>query len=514
MRKFNNESKYELFNAQKSLNAYLKTFNKQELEKYFASLRNVMSNLEKVAKFDQKVKGEKKYDDFPKVELAQIESLIDSVYLIKPRIVHRKKNAIQIDPIHFEEPSIEYHLEQTIIKDSIKKKKLLSRIKDAIDGKITTKKDTVFVVSQYKSAIDTTRLRENLDSSIKKVNDNYLREIKKVQSSFNSPQYNGEMVVDIYTNLIDLSNKLLDVYDLSSDDLSLKLEQELDKQTSNVNSIRRLTVLGLMILMFVVLVILSYFTRLSFVYERELHNANDLIQKNLNFKNRLLGMLSHEVRSPLKILKIFINRIDRKNKDQEITASLNSIRFTTDSLLIQAEQILEYTNDNSQKLQSIPFNLNQEIKSILEIFEPFINAANNQLIIENELPCNLEVESDRPKLHQLFMNLLGNANKFTQNGTISIDLKLTESSKYRVILEVSIKDTGIGISENDLKKVFEPYYKGIISENIENLGAGLGLNLCKEIVEKFQGNISLSSKLGEGTTVNFYIILGKKVNGE
>ena len=95
-----------------------------------------------------------------------------------------------------------------------------------------------------------------------------------------------------------------------------------------------------MILMFIVLIIVAYYTKQSFVYERKLKEAHDRIQNNLKFKNRILGMMSHEFRSPLKIVNLFVDRIYKKTEDEKVIDSLKSIRFTNDSLLIQANQIL------------------------------------------------------------------------------------------------------------------------------------------------------------------------------
>ncbi len=70
-----------------------------------------------------------------------------------------------------------------------------------------------------------------------------------------------------------------------------------------------------------------------------------------------------------------------------------------------------------------------------------------------------------------------------------------------------ISDTGVGISKSDLEKIFEPYYQGVLSEDVENLGAGLGLSLCKEIIGLYDGDISVSSEEGKGTTVHFSVNL-------
>ena len=105
------------------------------------------------------------------------------------------------------------------------------------------------------------------------------------------------------------------------------------------------------------------------------------------------------------------------------------------------------------------------------------------------------------------MNILGNANKFTEHGEISVSTKSEVLDQQTVVLQTAIQDTGAGISSSDLENIFEPYYQGVLSEDVDNLGAGLGLSLCKEIVALFGGTISAESELGKGTTVKFAIQL-------
>lgn len=264
-----------------------------------------------------------------------------------------------------------------------------------------------------------------------------------------------------------------------------------------------------MILMFIVSVLIMYLTRIAFVYEKKLSSANLQIRENLNFKNRILGMLSHELRSPLKIIGIFINRINKRTENETVKQYLKSISFTNDSLLIQANQILEYTKNQNKANKIVPaaFNLRNEITAILASVKPFIETRNNQFLTDININPKLEIFSDRTKIHQIFMNILGNANKFTENGEISVITKSKVVDGKTITLTTEIRDTGAGISKSDLENIFDPYYQGVLSEDVENLGAGLGLSLCKEIVDLFKGEITVESDLGKGTTVRFSLKL-------
>ena len=220
-------------------------------------------------------------------------------------------------------------------------------------------------------------------------------------------------------------------------------------------------------------------------------------------------MLSHELRSPLKIIGLFINRINKRTEDEKVKEYLKSISFTNDSLLMQANQILEYTKNQAveNKLIPVKFNLKSEITSILTSIEPYIETRNNRFIIDENINPDINVYSDNKKINQIFMNILGNANKFTENGQIKVTAKTQPVDENTISLITEISDTGVGISKSDLEKIFEPYYQGVLSEDVENLGAGLGLSLCKEIIGLYDGNISVSSEEGKGTTVHFSVNL-------
>lgn len=161
------------------------------------------------------------------------------------------------------------------------------------------------------------------------------------------------------------------------------------------------------------------------------------------------------------------------------------------------------------ELQPARFDLREEVNSILQMFQPYIESRNNVFSIQNKIPIDTIVFADHIKIHQLFINLLGNANKFTENGKIEVDAHITDETENSIKLHVSIADSGIGISKPDLEKIFEPYFQGIVSSEIKNLGAGLGLSLCKEIVQLFDGEISAESNPGEGTKLFFEIKLNR-----
>ena len=274
------------------------------------------------------------------------------------------------------------------------------------------------------------------------VNKHYVAEVQKVRVNITKNRDNSGRFNKIFNNLLVYSNDLMNVYENAIKDAKSDLEKEYSKQNSKNNKIRTNFVFGLIILIFIVSLLIMLLTKIAFVYEKQ-------INENLKFKNRILGMLSHELRSPLKIIGIFINRISKKTTDETIKEQLKSISFTSNSLLIQGNQISDYTKNQhvGNKLVQVVFNLKNEINSILKSIEPYIESRGNQLIVNESINPEIEVFSDNAKINQLFMNIIGNANKFTENGRITVDTAVKPISDNVISLTTKIGDTRTGISK-------------------------------------------------------------------
>ncbi|MCU7613006.1 HAMP domain-containing histidine kinase [Chryseobacterium sp. GMJ5] len=508
-------SRKELLNAQNSFQNFLLSEDDQYLKSYFSSLNILGKNLDSISNFKYKnprlkdILSSKKNFSTP---IKNLKLLIDSTYEFSiASNFNNNQEFPKLKKYNIDYDFNKFNIEKQTYKDTIVKKGIFGRLKDAISGKENVRKDSTVITVKNGKPFDAEEMRMELDSIINSVNNHYYKEVQKIQLGADKGKNNSSKFYTTFNNLLVYSNGLMNVYDFAIKDSKSDLEKEYTAQNSKNNKIRTYLVFGLIILMFIVSILIMYFTRIAFIYEWKLNAANQQINENLNFKNRILGMLSHELRSPLKIIGIFINRIQNKTNDDTVKEYLKSISFTNNTLLMQANQILEYTKNQHVENKLIPtvFNLKNEIQSILTAIEPYIETRNNTLIINETIDPEIMVHSDNTKINQIFMNILGNANKFTENGQITVTSAIQSVNDKTVGLTTTISDTGAGISKSDLEKIFEPYYQGILSDQVENLGAGLGLSLCKEIVELYGGEISVSSTPNKGTTVIFSINLNR-----
>ena len=511
------DSRKELINAQDFFQKYAVSKDNQYLKAYFSSVDRLTRNLDSINNFKFQNPNLKSFSIARKKDSLKIENLkllVDSTQEFSKN--SDLKTTIQLPQLKKFDTDFNFEkfdVQTKTFSDSVPKKGIFGRLKDAFAGKENVRKDSTIVTIKSGKAAKSTKIKTELDSIITSANNHYLKEVQKIRVSVtkykDKDKDNSGDFYHTFNSLLVYSNKLMNIYDEAIKGSKSDLEKEYKAQNSKNNRIREYLVLGLMVLMFIVSILIMYFTRIAFIYESKLKVANKQIGENLKFKNRILGMLSHELRSPLKIIGLFINRINKKTSDEDIKGYLKSISFTNNTLLMQANQILEYTKNQQVENKLIPvvFNLKSEIKSILTSIEPYIETRNNKFVIDDQIDPAIMVDSDDTKINQIFMNILGNANKFTENGQIKVFAATEIVDENTVTLVTKISDTGCGISQSDLEKIFEPYYQGVLSEDIENLGAGLGLSLCKEIIGLYSGNISVSSELNKGTTVSFSINL-------
>jgi signal transduction histidine kinase len=509
-------SKKELFNAQVDFRKYVITEDENYLKSYFTSLNNLDKNLDSIGQYGNKyprLKNALTTEKNKPAEVKKLKSLIDSTYEYSSKTNFKTETDFpKIRKYDLDYNFDKFNIETKTYSDTVKKKGFFGRLGDAISGKENVRKESTIITVKQGKTPDAATIKAEFDSIIHLVNNHYTGQIRKMQINVTKKENNNAAFYKIFSNLLTYGNGVMNIYEYAIKNSRADLEKEYEKQNSRNNRVRMNLIFAAIILMFIVSVLIMMLTSIAFSYERKLKAANSQINANLEFKNRLLGMLSHELRSPLKIISILIGRISEKTNDEEIKEYLRSIDFTSNSLLLQSNQILEYTKNQriENKLIPVTFNLNSQIRAILNSVEPYIQTRNNRFIIHIDIHPGLTVYSDNTKINQIFMNILGNANKFTENGQITVNTKAEKTDDDTILLSTEIIDTGTGISKSDLKKIFEPYYQGVLSEDVQNIGAGLGLSLCKELVELYNGNISVTAEEKIGTSVFFSLKLKVK----
>ncbi|TDP61039.1 sensor histidine kinase [Flavobacterium dankookense] len=515
--KLTSEMNSAIIASQKHFNTYIDTKNQTSLDDYLLSLNKTSLLIDSLRistnnseAFKKVLSKRNRTESEIKHIKASIDSIIDKQLYPTPLDV---ASPFQFNVLNYNKVLDSINTNTFIKVDSVSRKGLFSRLADAFSGKIEIQKEQLntVITMKYKDKVKTGTLEEQMKYLITSSNKYYETEFKRLKNSFVNLRQKDSKLIQFNNQLLMLSQNVLPDFNNAANSFKSDSQKEFQNQYETNKKVRNYSIAALIFLMFVISLILFGFTRLAFEYEKRLTVAQEKISKSLSFKNRIIGMISHEIRSPLSIISIYSKKISASVKDEEVKETFKSIQFTTNSLQLLSNQILEYSKDENHKLElkNKNFYLKSELEQIITSMSSFVETKANKIMLQSNIKTDYEVYADVAKIHQLFYNIIGNANKFTENGKINVNINADSSSEYEVTLNIDIIDNGIGINEKELESIFEPYYQGSVSSDINNLGIGLGLNLCKEIIELFEGTITATSKENKGTKVTFNLVLSK-----
>ncbi|MEL6441937.1 MAG: GAF domain-containing protein [Cyanobacteria bacterium J06621_8] len=230
-------------------------------------------------------------------------------------------------------------------------------------------------------------------------------------------------------------------------------------------------------------------------------------------KSSFLANMSHELRTPLNAILGFSQLIQRDaNLSTQQQETLNIINRSGEHLLELINDVLEVSKIEAGKIaiNLDDFNLMGLLDSLQQMFSLKAESKGLSLILEPSANAWQYIRADESKLKQILINLLGNAIKFTPGGTITLGVKVVseeldvEYSQQSQVLAFTVEDTGVGIAEDELENLFEPFIQTKSGSQFQE-GTGLGLTLCRKLVRLMNGEISLRSNLGQGTSVTFKI---------
>jgi len=244
----------------------------------------------------------------------------------------------------------------------------------------------------------------------------------------------------------------------------------------------------------------------------ELQAARDAAVSAMEAKTNFLSTVSHELRTPLYAVTGLTHLLLEENPSDNQKEHLKALKFSGDYLLNFINDILQINKIDANKLEplNIELNLKKVLKEVIDSLQQSAKANKTKIILDydEEIPGHLM--SDPLKLSQIFMNLVGNALKFTKNGEVKVIARLLKKVEEDVTLYFEVADDGIGISQEQQEHIFEGFEQGSIQINREYGGTGLGLTIVKSLLGLFDSRIQLRSELGEGSSFFFELKLKSK----
>jgi signal transduction histidine kinase/FixJ family two-component response regulator len=233
-------------------------------------------------------------------------------------------------------------------------------------------------------------------------------------------------------------------------------------------------------------------------------------------KSEFVAVMSHEVRTPMNGIVGMIDLLLDTGLTVEQRNYARTVQQSAAALLAILDDILDFSKIEAGKLklECIDFNLRQTMEGVADLLSERAKGKGIKLLwsIDAETPVSLR--GDPHRLRQVLLNLISNAIKFTEHGEVAVEFCSRVQSGQEPMLHCTVRDSGIGLSEESREKLFQPFTQGDASTTRRYGGTGLGLAICRKLVELMGGTIGVTSAEGKGSTFWFDVRLEKSPASE
>jgi len=240
-------------------------------------------------------------------------------------------------------------------------------------------------------------------------------------------------------------------------------------------------------------------------------NATLTAENAVKAKQQFLSNMSHEIRTPMNAIIGFTKVLLKTDLTAKQKEYLTAIKMSGDALIVLINDILDLAKVDSGKMtfEQVPFKMAVSISAMLHLYESKIWEKNLLLIKEFDPRIPEVLLGDPVRLHQIILNLVSNAVKFTSKGSITVSVRLLSEDDKQVTIEFAVADTGIGIPETKIDKIFDNFQQASSGTSRLYGGTGLGLAIVKQLVEPQGGKVVVSSEVDKGSTFSFTLSFKK-----
>ncbi|AZZ96461.1 ATP-binding protein [Pseudoalteromonas sp. R3] len=320
-----------------------------------------------------------------------------------------------------------------------------------------------------------------------------LAQLEQERRSFRVMRLHIEFILE---NALAASNLLVPIQNSSLSTAILGETQQLSNQVDSVYWQMIHSVFWFLLLVFTLILIVLL--RLMSGLKR----ANEQANQAAETKSLFLSNMSHEIRTPMNGIMGLTDILLSTELTSVQRNYLEKVRFSANALTTIINDILDFSKIESKKLniEQIPFQFEELLDNLRSLITPIANTKGVKLVFDIDPNLNEWYIGDPVRINQIMLNFASNAAKFTEEGTITLAVHRQPKDAASDWLEISVSDTGIGIEQDKVAVLFERFTQAESSTTRRYGGTGLGLTICKLLAELMEGEISVTSEVGVGST--------------
>tara|TARA_R100001369_G_scaffold61865_1_gene88746 strand:- start:2753 stop:5191 length:2439 start_codon:yes stop_codon:yes gene_type:complete len=361
------------------------------------------------------------------------------------------------------------------------------------------------------SDIDTTQVQTRIVDSMLAASRYIVAEAKRENSRARRSLQEKEN--ELIRNDLTLSSQLRRIItDFEAENIKLN---DLEKANREASVDRTVTILqGAAVVGFIIILLFTYFILTDFFraerFKKSLEKSKEYAEDLLKSREQLIATVSHDLKTPLNTIVGYTGLMENTPLSEKQNHYVYQITAGSQYVSKLVNDLLDFSKLEAGKLQieSVPFSLENVLQQTVKTYEDMYSEKPVSLVlhIDSVLQNNV-YESDPLRIQQILHNLVGNAFKFTEEGSIEVKATQEKANEKQIELRIDVKDTGIGISEEKQQLIFKEFTQAEADTAKKFGGYGLGLAISKKLAKLLDGNLSVKSDLNDGSTFTLQIPL-------
>jgi signal transduction histidine kinase/DNA-binding response OmpR family regulator len=397
------------------------------------------------------------------------------------------------------------------------------RIEDLVENPSSMNNYQLNVLKKYVAVLNQNIPDDSTNTLTKKASDSILFASKTLLNNVKKETTKRKQAASIEENKLlenelSISEQLRKILNIIEQEIIINTtKNDFEKENSlrkTNNIVTTAAVIGLLLTVFFSILIITDFSKTE-SYKTQLEMANLKTKTLLKNREQLITTVSHDLKTPLSTIVGYTELLGNSELNKKQLYFNKNIQVSSEYISKLVQDLLDFTQIEAGKItiESMPFLLPEIIHEVAHNVQTIFEEKPIILNITIDEKLNKKIVGDAFRLRQILSNIIGNAYKFTESGSITINVKANIKSSNFLI---SVEDTGIGIEEKNQQLIFEEFAQA--DESIEKKygGTGLGLTISKKIIEILGGKLSLKSVFGKGSSFELQLPLqfdNNKVSG-